>query len=116
MAAMDARRASIPPLAVAAVATLTAARLRFCRRSRWFPSCAARAPFRGAAGSRPRPALSVRLRRSASPRLVRPCCRDASPDSSAPLEALHRDGPGIGAGMLEDDIGAPAIGDSADFL
>src|SRR5260370_7848047 len=42
--------------------------------------------------------------------------RAASDDSAAPLEALHRDGPGIGPGMLEDDIGAPAIGDSADFL
>src|SRR5260370_6812810 len=42
--------------------------------------------------------------------------RAASDDSAAPLEALHRDGPGIGPSMLEDDIGAPAIGDSADFL
>src|SRR6185437_6733357 len=42
--------------------------------------------------------------------------RTAGDDGAAPLEALHGDGPGLGAGVFEDDIGAAAVGDFAHFL
>ena len=42
--------------------------------------------------------------------------RAAGHDRAAPLQALHRNRPGIGAGVLEHDIGAPAAGELADFL
>src|SRR5215469_9792516 len=42
--------------------------------------------------------------------------RAAGDDGAAPLKTLHRDRPGLGAGMFEDDIGTAAAGDFAHFL